>query len=34
MSATGDYLVTIRVGSEVQKQVLRVEHVRDGSGMP
>jgi hypothetical protein len=29
VAPTGDYLVTLRVGSEVQRQVLRVEHVRD-----
>ena len=24
---TGDYLVTLKVGNEVQRQVLRIEHV-------
>lgn len=27
LAQTGDYLVTLRVGNEVQRQVLRVEHV-------
>jgi hypothetical protein len=31
IAATGDYLVTLRVGNESQRQVLRVEHVRDSS---
>jgi hypothetical protein len=25
---TGDYLVTLKVGNDVQRQILRVEHVR------
>jgi hypothetical protein len=33
LAQTGDYLVTLRVGNEVQRQVLRVEHVRT-SGAP
>ena len=28
---TSDYLVTLKVGNEIQRQVLRVEHVRPGS---
>jgi hypothetical protein len=32
LATTGDYLVTLRVGNEVQRQVLRVEHVRDAMG--
>lgn len=31
IARTGDYLVTLRVGNDVQRQVLRVEHVRDAS---
>src|SRR5439155_1253459 len=31
IAQTGDYLVTLKVGNEVQRQVLRVEHVRDSS---
>jgi photosystem II stability/assembly factor-like uncharacterized protein len=31
IAATGDYLVTLKAGSEVQRQVLRVEHVHDTS---
>jgi len=30
LAQTGDYLVTLKVGNEIQRQVLRVEHVRDG----
>jgi hypothetical protein len=33
LAQTGDYLVTLRVGNEVQRQVLRVEHVR-GTTIP
>jgi hypothetical protein len=29
VAPTGDYLVTLKAGSEVQRQVLRVEHVHD-----
>src|SRR5205085_11388426 len=31
LAQPGDYLVTLRVGNDVQRQVLRVEHVRDSS---
>ena len=31
VAQTGDYLVTLKVGSETQRQVLRVEHVRDSA---
>lgn len=30
LAQTGDYLVTLKVGNEIQRQVLRVEHVRTG----
>jgi hypothetical protein len=31
IARTGDYLVTLRVGNDVQRQVLRVEDVRAGT---
>ena len=30
LAQTGDYLVTLRVGSVIQRQVLRLEHVAAG----
>ena len=31
IAQTGDYLVTLKVGNDIQRQVLRVEHVKDST---
>ena len=34
IAPTGEYLVTLKVGNDLHRQVLRVEHVRDTDSGP